>query len=168
MELERDDFVVRYDASQISTDDLLRVCSDAGFPAAVADAPTPKTKPVLGTEDDPSFYTEALARAKKEGKPLVLDFSAEWCAPCQQMIRATFPDPKVAALLKDFVFLTIDTDEYPALTQKFGVVAMPDIRILAPDGKEIRRVLGYKDAEEFATVLTATLESLGTETKQSE
>jgi len=165
MELERDDFVVRYDASQIDVDDLIRVCDDAGFPASVAEEPTPETKPTLDTEDDPVVYTDALARAKREGKPLVLDFSAEWCAPCQQMIRSTFPDPKVAALLEDFVFLTIDTDEYPALTQKFGVVAMPDIRILSFNGNEVQRVLGYKDADEFAAVLTATLESPDIETK---
>ena len=97
----------------------------------------------------------ALATAKREGKPLVLDFSAKWCAPCQQMIRETFPDPRVAGLLEGFVFLTVDTDEYPALAQKFGVVGMPDIRILSPEGIEVRQVLGFRDAQAFAEELEA-------------
>ena len=159
MELERDDFVITYDASAISIDELLKACEESGFPATVATEPPAdpeKTAEVI-TDDVPEFFLSALAKAKQENKPIILDFSAKWCAPCQKMLRETFPDPRVAGLLEGFLFLTIDTDEYPALAQKFGVVGMPDIRILSPQGKEIRQVLGFRDAQAFAEELKATL-----------
>lgn len=158
MELERDDIVVTYDASETSIDELLKACEDSGFPASVVtEAPVePEKTAEIVTAEDPDFFLAALTTAKEEHKPIVLDFSAEWCAPCQKMLRETFPDPRVAGLLEGFIFLTIDTDEYPALAQKFGVVGMPDIRILSPEGKEIRQVLGFRDAQAFAEELRAT------------
>ena len=158
MELERDDIVVTYDASETSIDELLKACEDSGFPATVVTgAPVePEKSAEVVTAEDPEFFLAALAIAREEHKPIVLDFSAKWCAPCQQMLLHTLPDPRVAMLLEDFVFLTIDTDEYPALAQKFGVVGMPDIRILSPEGKEIRQVLGFRDAQAFAEELKAT------------
>ena len=162
MELERDDIVVTYDASETSIDELLKACEDSGFPATVVTEPPaePEKTATAVAGEDPEFYVAALARAKEEQKPIVLDFSAEWCAPCQQMVRKVFPDPGVVELLKRFIFVTIDTDEYPALAQKFGVVGMPDIRILSPDGKEVRQLLGFHDADAFAKELQALLDSL--------
>ena len=161
--MERDDIVVTYDASETSIDELLEVCNDSGFPATVVTESTvePEKKAEAVAGEDPEFFLAALATAKQEGKLLVLDFSAEWCAPCQRMIREVFPDPKVAVLLESFVFLTIDTDAYPALEQKYRVVGMPDIRILSPDGKEIRQLLGFHDAESFAAALQSSLEPSG-------
>ena len=152
--------VVTYDASETSIDEILEACNDSGFPATVATGPAaePEKKAEAEAGEDPEFFLAALATAKRERKPLVLDFSAEWCAPCQQMIRETFPDPRVAGLLDNFVFVTIDTDAYPALAQRFGVVGMPDIRILSPEGKELRHLLGFHDAESFAAELQASLE----------
>ena len=159
--MERDDIVVTYDASETSIDEILQACKDSGFPATVATEPTAEPEKNVEAGEDPEFFLAALATAKREGKLLVLDFSAEWCAPCQRMIREVFPDPKVAVLLESFVFLTIDTDAYPALAQKYRVVGMPDIRILSPDGKEIRQLLGFHDAESFAAALQASLEFSG-------
>lgn len=163
MELERDDIVVTYDASVTSIDELLKACEDSGFPAAVVtEPPVEPEKAATGAVEgeDPDFFLAALARAKEERKPIVLDFSAEWCAPCQQMIRNVFPDPRVAELLERFVFVTIDTDEYPALAQKFGVVGMPDIRLLSSGGEELKALLGFRDADAFAKELQALLDSL--------
>lgn len=163
MELERDDIVVTYDASETSIDEILKASEDAGFPATVLTAPPAEPEKAAREAvegEDPDFFLAALATAKEERKPIVLDFSAEWCAPCQQMIRNVFPDPRVARLLEGFVFLTIDTDEYPALAKRFRVLGMPDIRILSPDGKEVRQLLGFQDAETFAEELRSSLQSL--------
>ncbi len=150
MDLEHDEFVIKYDASLASEADLVAAGKEAGFPSQVVSDPLP-------TEAEPAFYREALAKATREQKPLVLDFTASWCVPCQRMHRETFPDPKVAPLLERCVLIKIDTDEHPALSQKFGVVGLPDIRLLTPDGEEIRRLRDFHAPEAFAGELETLL-----------
>ena len=150
MDLERDEFVVRYDASLAQESDLIRVSKTAGFTAkVVADPPS--------TEEEPAFFREGVARARREKKPLVLDFTASWCPPCLRMIRETFPDPKVVPLLKQCVLIKIDTDKYPGLSRKYDVVGLPDIRLLTSEGKEIRRLRDFQTPDAFASVLKGLL-----------
>ncbi len=146
MDLERDEFVVRYDASLAQDSDLIKVSKTAGFTATVvADLPP--------TEEEPAFFREAFARSRREKKPLVLDFTASWCAPCLRMIRETFPDPKVAPLLERCVLIKIDTDKYPGLSRKYDVVGLPDIRLLTSEGIEFRRLRDFQTPDAFASVL---------------
>ena len=63
------------------------------------------------------------------GKPLLLDFYADWCVSCKEMEKYTFTDPAVQAALADFVLLKADvtandaTDQ--ALMQRFGIIGPP-------------------------------------------
>ena len=150
MDLERDEFVIKYDASLATHADLIASAKEVGFPSQVVPDPS-------ATEEEPTFFREALAQATREQKPLVLDFTATWCQPCQRMIRETFPDPKVAPLLEQCVLIKIDTDKYPALSQKFGVVGLPDIRLLTLAGEEIRRLRDFQDPDAFASELETLL-----------
>jgi thiol:disulfide interchange protein DsbD len=150
MDLERDEFVIKYDASLASEMDLIAAGKKAGFPSrVVSDPPT--------IQPDPPFFSEAVSQAARERKPLVLDFTANWCVPCQRMLKETFPDPKVAPLLDQCVLIKIDTDQHPALSQKFGVVGLPDIRLLTPDGEEIRRLRDFQNPDAFASELETLL-----------
>ncbi|MCO6436876.1 MAG: DUF255 domain-containing protein [Phycisphaerae bacterium] len=103
--------------------------------------------------DDPAFFQDALARARRENRPVVLDFTASWCAPCQRMLAETFPDPEVARLLDQCEFVKVDTDEHPGLASKYNVVGLPDIRLLAPDGTELRRFRDFQGPTAFARAL---------------
>ncbi len=128
----------------------------AGFPARVvteAAEPTRIDSQIESTRDEveePPFFREAFARAARERKPLVLDFMAAWCVPCLRMQKETFSDPGVARLLEQCVFLSIDTDEYPALAIKVGVVGLPDVRLLDADGQEMRRYRDFQGPRAFA------------------
>ena len=99
--LERDEVVIAYDASALDEDALLATIKGAGYGAnIVTDVPRPRS----GTDpsppvEDPPILSKALSRARRERKPLVLDFHAGWCVPCRRLLEETFPDPKVAALL---------------------------------------------------------------------
>ncbi|MFV1981797.1 MAG: thioredoxin domain-containing protein, partial [Rhodothermia bacterium] len=160
MRLDRDQFVVTVDTTKASEEELVAIVKKAGYTANVVTgdvAPRNEVGKTVGS--DAPIFVKALARARKENKPVVVDFYAGWCGPCLKMLEVTFPDPKVAALLERCVFLKVDTDEYPELAKGFGVVGLPDIRLLAPDGTEKRRLLDFQDAESFGAELEKLLAS---------
>lgn len=163
MRLEQDQFVVAYDASQATVENLIAVIEKAGFTAeVVTGGAAVSAKKTSASIDDPIF-TAALARAKRENRPIVLDFEASWCVPCKRMDRETFPDPTVSRLLDRCIFLKIDTDQHPDLAKGFGVVGLPDFRFLAPDGSERKRLLDFQNAKTFARVLKQFLEEVSTD-----
>ena len=160
MRLDRDQFIVTYDASKAGEDKLIATIKETGYAARV-EADGHSIGPgdsVTRMKDDPPSLTEASARAKRELKPLVLDFYAEWCVSCKRMSRETFSDPKVKTLLDRCVLVEIDTDRYPDLAKRFGVVGLPDIRLLTCDGTEKKKLVDYQDAESFGRALRALLD----------
>ena len=149
MDLKRDEFVVAYDTSRAADADLIATIEKLGFPARVV--------PTAETAEAPLFFRELLATARREQKPIVLDFTASWCGPCQRMLGETFPDPRVARLLEQFIFVKVDTDQHPALANKFGAVGLPDVRLLSPDGEELRRFRDFQGPDAFAAALDSVL-----------
>ncbi len=107
------------------------------------------------TSDD---LNQALARAA--GKPVMLDFYADWCVSCQEMERETFSDPAVLAEFNRFVLLQADVTandaEDRALMQaRFGIPGPPAILFFNPAGIELgsERLVGFKTPEVFAAHL---------------
>ena len=101
------------------------------------------------------------------GRPVMLDFYADWCVSCKEMERYTFSDPAVAAEMARFVLLQADVTandaEDQALMQgRFGIPGPPAILFFDPQGQERRdlRLVGFKPAAEFAaTCRAATLKA---------
>ncbi len=161
MHLDRDEFVVEYNAASVKPDGLIAAVKKAGFTSrVVADSKETTTVPMKRVESDDPVYVAALARARKENKPIVIEFSATWCAPCKKMERLTFPDAKVAPLLKQCIFLKIDTDKHAKLAKSFKVAGLPDIWFLRPDGTPQQRMTDFQDAASFAETLKAFLQSV--------
>jgi len=80
----------------------------------------------------------AIATARAEQKPLLIDFWATWCKNCLTMDKTTFEDERVKAALEGYVKVKVqaeDLDAQPAkaLLQKFGAVGLPTYVILRPN-----------------------------------
>jgi thiol:disulfide interchange protein DsbD len=112
-----------------------------------------------------AFSADALAAARHERKPAVVDFRADWCLPCVEMDKTTFVAPEVAERASRFSMLRADVTEMSkeseqTLTQ-YGVLGVPTTIFFGLDGTERRRMVGYISAEEFVKLLDET----GSETK---
>lgn len=88
-------------------------------------------------------YEQARAKARGEGKPLMIAFSATWCDPCHELEQEVFNAPQVRArLVRDVILLKLDFDALGAgdamLLQRFEVSGLPRVAFEASDGHFIR------------------------------
>jgi thiol:disulfide interchange protein DsbD len=98
---------------------------------------------------------ELDGRLVSPGKPVILDFYADWCVSCKEMETFTFSDERVKKQLDGMLLLQVDvtanTDEHKALLKRFSLFGPPGIIFFDARGREIRglRVIGYQNAERF-------------------
>jgi thiol:disulfide interchange protein DsbD len=96
----------------------------------------------------------ARARAENEHRPMLVDFTAEWCAACKELSRMTFADPEVMAEASRFVAARVDAtnDDDPSLDvlkDRYGVVGLPTVIVLGSDGHERTRFTEFVPAQRF-------------------
>ena len=100
--------------------------------------------------------SEGLALAKKNGKPALIDFYADWCPPCQEMDKTTFPDARVIAELARFVAIKADltrsNSKGQSVAKEYNVQAIPTYVFIDTAGKQTIK-MGYRPPDEFLGIL---------------
>lgn len=110
------------------------------------------------------YSPEALSRAKAEDRPVLLDFSAEWCVPCREMEEKVFTDPEVVALSRKIETLKVDLTrrrpDHEALLDRYAVRGVPTIVFIDRNGREIPglRVETFVDSGELASRMERLLQ----------
>ena len=137
-----------------------------GSPAAAA-RPTPrlpwgsegeKQQAESGDEDLRWMsLDEAAAESRRTGKPILLDFNAEWCGPCQALKRSVFEDPSYARSIGAQVIGVSVVDrnredgsnppETDQLQQRYQIEGFPTLIVLSPSTGRYEKQVGFAGAD---------------------
>jgi thiol:disulfide interchange protein DsbD len=98
-------------------------------------------------------YEAGMEEAGSTGKPMLLEFYADWCSPCIAMEEGTYPDPRVISEMKDFIAIKVDTQVRIDIESKYHIGYYPTIVFLNAKGDEISRHVGYLSPEDMVTTI---------------
>lgn len=142
--------------SAAGSQDLLRPLAGVTGNAAVQPMSLPFQR-VASVAD----VQRAVASASTVGKPVMLDFYADWCVSCKEMEHLTFTKPAVRQALANFVLLQADVTannaDDQALLKQYGLFGPPATLFFNAAGQEQRalRLVGFEDATKFVARLDA-------------
>lgn len=101
--------------------------------------------------------------AKTTGKPLLYDFTAEWCGPCHLLDEEVFENTDVAAAINQRFVPVRVTDrqreegtnppDVDALQERYSVRGFPTVVFADANGSERARLEGFRGREEFQRVM---------------
>jgi DsbC/DsbD-like thiol-disulfide interchange protein len=103
------------------------------------------------------FSTQTFDHVRRSRSPFVIEFAADWCAPCREMRERTFRDTAVIEAAHGISFLSVDMtepDEFVTrVLRSFDVIAAPTTIFFDSTGKEILRKGGFIGPDEFVRLL---------------
>lgn len=90
------------------------------------------------------YSEELLQQAKKEHKPVLIDFFADWCLACHELDEKTFTNEEIQSLLQKFILIrfdsTNDSEQLDQLRKKYGIVGLPTIIFYDSNGEWIKDI----------------------------
>ena len=118
-------------------------------------------------------YEATLTSAKDAGKPVILDFTADWCAACKELEHKTYTDAAVVQCADEFGRIMIDgtsdTPEFVALKEEYGIKGLPAVYFICPEGDVVDELTlkGFETADEFLRKMNIALNTCRAEPTQS-
>lgn len=136
----------------------LSVISLAALTACGSKAATDNARPEEGmtefTAGGPIEYTDNATIKPDSKLPVIIDFNATWCGPCQRFA------PIFEAVAKEYegkaVFMSVDVDNSPVAAQQFEVNAIPQLTILMPDGS-VNSSVGFMEKDAFLSFIAPAI-----------
>ncbi len=93
-----------------------------------------------------------MKEVRNSDVPVLLDFSATWCGPCQMLA------PTIQQVADEsggrYKVCTADVDQAPGLVQQFRIMSVPTL-VLLRDGQEADRLVGGQSKEQILAALEA-------------
>lgn len=109
-------------------------------------------------------------KAQESGKKIFLYFGADWCLPCKQMNKHTFPAAEVQQLLEQgYYFKKINVQSIAgyALQEYYGIKRLPTVLILDPQGEVMGKYPKAMNVSELTMVLERFISIPSNNTKNS-
>jgi len=158
--LERDLFIVRYDPTLVQPGRFLDEIRALGFePVSLTKKEATAPRATDATPAHSALIDALLAQARRENKPLVLEFSGAFCAACTRLEKETLSDPRVQAALRKVIFRKVMVEKNREAARRFKIAAIPQLRFLAPDATIVRKDKGVISVETMLGHLAALQEA---------
>lgn len=134
----------------------------ASSPAPAASSPAPAAAlPNLAWTSDEAA---AFARARAEHKGVLIDFSATWCIPCEELEKEFRSGATYDVIARDFVPLKFDVSEdndaNAARRDRYGVTGLPTVVFITTDGHVVGRALKVLEAGALLRVVQAAADAV--------
>lgn len=132
----------------------------APAPAASSSAPAAALQNLAWTSDEAA----AFGRARAEHKGVLIDFSATWCIPCEELEKELRSGAVYDVIARDFVPLKIDvsedSDATAARRDRYGVTSLPTVVFITTDGHVVGRVLRVLEADAVLRAVQAAADAV--------
>lgn len=131
---------------------LSLAASSQGAPAA---KPTPAASPATKGLAWIPTYEEALQKAKKEKKLILLDFYTDWCGWCKRLDADVFAKDSFIQAADGVLGVKVNAEKLPQLAQRFQVNSYPRLFFVNSDGVTVERIKGYLSLADFTEKVQA-------------
>lgn len=102
----------------------------------------------------------SLQKAAAAGRPVLMEFTADWCMYCKRMEKTTFVDPRVVKFVNQhYVAVRIDADEHKQLITDLDIKGLPAILVVSPTLQIIERIPGFQTPEALLAKLNRSASS---------